>query len=115
MQLRESGTPAISLAWKKDKPWRQSYCECVVGGRICRVTPQEGRLLFVLAMRYPEYVSAKTLIEQLWGEQQIEGDIAYERLKVVLSQIRSRIGRAALLNWRGVGWRIAGTDPLSGH
>jgi hypothetical protein len=111
----EGQAPAISLAWKKDRPWQQSYCECVVEGRVCRIAPQEGRVLAILATHFPEFVSAASLIDHLWGEEGIDGDVAYERLKVVLSHLRSRIGAAALVNWRGVGWRLAGTDPAIAH
>jgi DNA-binding response OmpR family regulator len=83
--------------------------DAVVDGKNVGLTPKEYQLLHILAERAGKAVSRETLIEKLWGDDELASD---KSVAVYIRRIRQKIERdpdqpQILLTVRGFGYRIA--------
>lgn len=67
------------------------------------LTASEFQLLHILIANAPSYLSRQTLEEKMHGWQD---DIQSNSLDVHLSNLRRKIGKDAIENVRGLGWRM---------
>lgn len=82
--------------------------DAMVEGRAVGLTQKEFQLLHLLAMRAGKAVSRDFLVDQLWGEDQLNSD---KSVAVYIRRIRQKIERdpdapEILLTVRGFGYRV---------
>lgn len=87
-----------------------SLRDAIVDGRPAGLTRKEFQLLHFLALRRGKAVSRESLIEQLWGEDDLASD---KHVAVYVRRLRSKIERdpdapEIVLTVRGFGYRAAG-------
>lgn len=91
LRRRPTGNPVgDSLAFGVDT----TRMEAQVNGRAVRLTPTEARLLAALARRRGALVPAEVLIEEVWGEPEVD---AAQRLRTCVQRLRERLGDDAAL------------------
>lgn len=101
--LRREGPRSGLLCWRQLQldPARQTV---TWAGQVLPLTGQEYRILWALLRQYPHLLSRRQLEERLYGWQDGAESNAFE---VHLSHLRKKLGQDAIVNVRGLGWRLA--------
>ncbi|WP_028455062.1 response regulator transcription factor [Chitinilyticum litopenaei] len=99
---RAHGLAGRSLRWREVEliPARQ---QVLLASQPLELTATEYRLLYLLMLNYPHYLSRSQLEEKLFGWQ---NELESNSLDVHLSHLRKKLGSEAIRNQRGLGWRL---------
>lgn len=99
---RAQGRSGNDLCWRALRldPAKQS---ATLHGEPLPLTAMEFRLLHVLLANAPNYLSRAQLDDKMYGWG---GDVESNTLDVHLSHLRKKLGSDAILNMRGLGWRM---------
>ncbi|MES2185621.1 MAG: response regulator [Pseudomonadota bacterium] len=96
-----SGTAVLEAGSLVLDPVRRTLLQ---DGQPVAVSPREFTLLEILMRRPGAVISREKLEESIYGWDEEIGSNAVE---VHLSHLRRKLGAAAIVNVRGVGWRVA--------
>lgn len=105
---RAQGRSGNELLWRALSldPARQT---ATLHGEPLVLTAMEFRLLHVLLANAPNYLSRSQLDDKLYGWG---GEVESNTLDVHLSHLRKKLGRDAIQNMRGLGWRMGGSSAM---
>ncbi|WP_028451439.1 response regulator transcription factor [Chitinilyticum aquatile] len=99
---RSHGHASETLSWRNIRliPSKQ---QVLLDNQTLELTATEYRLLYLLMMNAPHYLSRTQLEEKLFGWQ---SELESNSLDVHLSHLRKKLGVDAIRNQRGLGWRM---------